>query len=316
MVSARDALGRYVQSQLKIRHLELLVALNDMGSLARVAEHLHVTQPALSKTLAALEDGLGMALFERSPRGLAATEAGECLVRHARTVLGELREAQDNLRTIAEGRRVRTAIGTLPVAAAAILPQFIAALEARAPEVMIAVREDTVDGLLTRLRSGDIDFAVSFLPDKPLAAPLAADPLLDDGIVAVVRRGHPLDRAQGLTHAALVDYPLVLPPQPGFVRSMIDRFWQRHGIALPPHQVESLSILTNVGVLQHSDAVALLLDSVAQHFARQGLVAVLPLDFAQLRIRLGLIWRTDREPNRAHALVREVFGEVKDVAAV
>jgi len=97
---------------------------------------------------------------------------------------------------------------------------------------MIAVREDTVDGLLTRLRSGDIDFAVSFLPDKPLAAPLAADTLLDDGIVAVVRCGHPLEGAQGLSHAALIDYSLVLPPQPSFVRSMIDSFWQRHGIAL------------------------------------------------------------------------------------
>jgi len=308
---ARDNLGSYIRFHLKVRHLELLVALNDLRTLARVAEHLHVTQPAVSKTLAAMESGMGVVLFERTPRGLLATAVGECLLRHARAVLAELREAQHNVHTLLEGRVVRTSIGTLPAAAAWLMPTFIAALEARAPEVMIAVREGTADSLVTRLRAGDIDFALSFLPDKPLVAPLAADTLLDDCIVAVVRRGHPLEGRATLTREELVDWPLVLPPQFTFMRGMIDRFWAQHGIALPPHQVESLSIMTNVGVLQHTDSVALLLRSVAHHFAAMGLLAVLPLDFAQLHIQLGLIWRTDREPNRAHGLVRQVFQQVR-----
>jgi len=303
----RDTLASYIGSHLKVRHLELLVALNDLGSLVRVADHLHVTQPAISKTLTALEEGMGVTLFERTPRGLVATDTGECLVRHARSVLGELREAQHNLRTILEGRRVRTSIGTLPVAAATVMPAFIAALEARAPEVMISVREGTTDSLLTRLRAGSIDFAVSFLPDKPLDAHLAADMLVDDGIVAVVRRGHPLEKQPGLTWDTLMDYPLVLPPQATFTRGLIDRFWVKHGITLPPRQVESLSIMTNVGVLQSTDSVALLLGSVAQRFAALGLLSILPLDFAPIRMRLGLLWRTDRELSRAHELVRQVF---------
>jgi len=307
----RDALTRYMRAHLKVRHLEMLIALNDLGGLGRVAEQLHITQPAVSKTLAAMEDGMGLALFERTPRGLVATETGECLVRHARAVLGELREAQHNVRAIVEGRMVRTSIGTLPVAAATVMPSFIAELEARAPEVMISVREGTTHSLLTRLRAGTIDFAVTFLPEKPLDAHLAADMLLDDCIVAVVRRSHPLERQQPLTWSALMDYPLVLPPQSTFTRSMMDSFWARHDIHLPPRQVESLSIMTNVGVLQSTDSVALLLRSVAQRFAALGLLCILPLDFSQIRIRLGLLWRTDRELSRAHELVRQVFQEIR-----
>jgi len=303
----RDTLGRYIQSQLKVRHLEMLVALNDLGGLGKVAAHLHVTQPAVSKTLAAMEEGMGLALFERTPRGLVATDTGECLVRHARLVLGELREARHNVYTLLEGRMVRTSIGILPAAAPSIMPAFIAELESRAPEVMIAVREGSADRLLTRLRAGAIDFAVSFLPEKQPDAHLAMDTLVDDGMVAVVRAGHPLEQYRAPTWTDLMDYPLVLPPQSTFTRNMIDSFWDTLGLTLPPHQVESLSIMTNVGILQATDSVALFLRSVAQHFAALGLLSILPLDFSPIRIRLGLLWRTDRELSRTHALVRQAF---------
>jgi len=307
----RDALGRYIHSHLKVRHLEMLVALNDLGSLGRVATHLHITQPAVSKTLAAMEEGMGMALFERTARGLVATDTGECLVRHARTVLGELREARHNVYGILEGRMVRTSIGILPAAATSIMPAFIAVLESRAPQVMISVREGSADRLLTRMRTGAIDFAVSFLPEKQPDAHLAMDMLVDEGIVAVVRPGHPLEQRQAPTWADLMDYPLVLPPQSTFTRSMIDAFWDQRGVNLPPHQVESLSIMTNVGILQTTDSVALFLSGVARHFTQMGLLSMLPLDFSQIRIRLGLLWRTDRELSRAHELVRQAFQETR-----
>jgi len=307
----RDTLGRYIHSHLKVRHLELLIALNDLGGLGRVAAHLHVTQPAVSKTLAAMEEGMGMALFERTPRGLVATDTCECLVRHARAVLGELREARHNVNAILEGRMVRTSIGILPAAAPSIMPAFIAVLESRAPQVMISVREGSAERLLTRLRTGGIDFAVSFLPEKQPDAHLAMDKLVDDGIVAVVRRGHPLEQHLAPTWADLMDYPLVLPPQSTFTRNMIDAFWDKLGVNLPPRQVESLSIMTNVGILQTTDSVALFLSGVAKHFAALGVLSILPLDFSQIHIRLGLLWRTDRELSRAHELVRQAFQETR-----
>jgi len=305
----RDALERYIQAHLKVRHLEMLIALNDLGGLGRVAAHLHVTQPAVSKTLAAMEEGMGLTLFERTPRGLVATDTGECLVRHARIVLGELREARHNVSALLEGRMVRTSIGILPAAATSIMPAFVAVLESRAPQVMISIHEGSAERLLTRLRSGAIDFAVSFLPDKQPDTHVAMDKLLDDGMVAVVRSGHPLGQRAEPTWMDLMDYPLVLPPKSTFTRSLIDAFWQQRGVALHPRQVESLSIMTNVGIVQTTDSVALLLRSVAQHFAVLGQLAILPLDFSEIKIRLGLLWRTDRGLSRAHALVRQAFEE-------
>jgi hypothetical protein len=64
----------YIRANLKLRHLQLLVALDDFRSVGRVAAHLNVSQPAVSKTLAMLEEGLEVALFDRSTRGMEPTE--------------------------------------------------------------------------------------------------------------------------------------------------------------------------------------------------------------------------------------------------
>ena len=72
----------YIRANLKLRHLQLLVAMDDLGSVSRVAAYLNVTQPAVSKTLAQIEEGLELPLFERTSRGMEPTEHGACLIRH------------------------------------------------------------------------------------------------------------------------------------------------------------------------------------------------------------------------------------------
>lgn len=70
----------YIRANLKLRHLQLLVALDNLRSVGRVATHMHVTQPAVSKMLTTVETGLEMRLFERHAHGLEPTEQGACLV--------------------------------------------------------------------------------------------------------------------------------------------------------------------------------------------------------------------------------------------
>src|SRR5256885_2293682 len=109
-------IDRVLRSNLKLRHLQLLVALDQFRHLGRAAEFLAVTQPAVSKTLAEIERMLDMTLFERSTRGTEPTAAGVSMVRFARSVLAGFERTRDEMAAEARRPRGRTRGGALGVA--------------------------------------------------------------------------------------------------------------------------------------------------------------------------------------------------------
>lgn len=302
----------YIRANLKLRHLQLLVAMDDLRSVNRVAAHLNVTQPAISKTLAQIEGGITFPLFERTPRGMEPTEHGECLIRHAREILERLATARDELRDISEGRITRVAMGVLPMTAAVLVPRFIARLESEATDVAANVREGTMNTLLPALRAGDIDLVVGLLPERALPVEFQSELLYEDPLVIVARRDHPLTRQQNVEWTSLSSYPMVLPSPAASTRSAVDLFLQDQGVSIPRRHLESMSTLTNVGVLQFTDSVGFLARGLARHFAAQGALQILPLELPNLRMNVGLVWMTDRRTTAAQALVRRLLRETAD----
>ena len=300
-----------MRSSLRLRHLQLIVALDDLRSVSRVAAYLHVSQPAVSKTLSALELGLGAPLFHRTARGMEPTEHGECLVRHARDILGRLSSARDEMLDITEGRVTRVAIGASPSAAVLLIPRFIARLETEAAVVTIAVREGIMATLLPAVRLGDLDLVIGILPEG-LGPEFDTEILYEDQIVAVVRRAHPLTANQKLDWGMLAGYPMVLPPETSITRGAIDSLLFQHGVDMAHQHVESVSTATNIGVLQFSDSVGFFAAEVARHYVALGILSVLPLNITNLTMRIGLAWMANRRITAAHQLVHRVFRETRD----
>ena len=102
-------IDRVLRSNLKLRHLQMLVALDQFRHLGRAAEFLSVTQPAVSKTLAEIESMFGLPLFERSTRGTEPTAAGASVVRFARSVLAGFDRTRDEI-----AARFEKAFGSRP----------------------------------------------------------------------------------------------------------------------------------------------------------------------------------------------------------
>ena len=105
--AAGDALPSVgsIVSRLRFRQVALLTALDEQGSLHKAAEVMHMTQPAATKALHEMEDALGVTLFDRSPRGIEATELGRCVIRYARLIqsdVANLREELQNMINILE----------------------------------------------------------------------------------------------------------------------------------------------------------------------------------------------------------------------
>src|SRR5689334_7258337 len=100
------------RSRLSAKQLALLVQLDEKRSVLHAAEASHLTQPAASKALGQLEEALGVPLFDRHARGVVPTPYGEILVRHARSVLAELKQTHDELEAARFGLSGEVKIGT------------------------------------------------------------------------------------------------------------------------------------------------------------------------------------------------------------
>jgi len=285
----------YIRANLKLSHLQLLVALDDLRSASRVAAHLNVTQSAVSKMLAAIENGVGLTLFTRTMRGIEPTESGACLVRHARAILSCLGDAQAELQDINSGPFARVSLGVLPSTAASLIPQMVAFLEEKTERVVVSVREGMLQTLLPSLRAGQLDLIVGFLTDALVSTEYGTETLYDDPTVAVVRIGHPLCANKALAWQQLEAYPMILPPQGSLVRDSLDRFMLRARMHVPRRHVESVSTMTNLGVLQRTDSVGFFPRSLARTLAAQGMLEILPIALSGTEMRVGLIWMAHRQ---------------------
>jgi DNA-binding transcriptional LysR family regulator len=107
-------------------------------------------------------------------------------------------------------------------------------------------------------------------------------------------------------------FPMVLPPPNTIARGPIDAFLADRQIAVSRRHVESVSTLTNVGVLQMSDSVGFLSRQLALHFAALGALSVLPLPMPDVGLQIGLISMVDRRPSPSEKLLRQLFREVRD----
>ena len=206
-------IDRVLRSNLKLRHLQLLVALDQFRHLGRAAEFLAVTQPDVSKTLAEIERMLDMTLFERSTRGTEPTAAGVSMVRFARSVLAGFERTRDEMAAEASGTRGRTSVGAMVVATPVLLARAVEQLKARSAQTTVLVEEGDLTRLLPKLRMGELDLFVGRLEPGYASPDLETEALYDEPMVAVVRPGHAL-LAQPASWQALADMPRELAGLP------------------------------------------------------------------------------------------------------
>jgi DNA-binding transcriptional LysR family regulator len=282
-------IDRVLRSNLKLRHLQMLVALDQFRHLGRAAEFLSVTQPAVSKTLAEIEGMFGMPLFERSTRGTEPTLAGVSVVRFARSVLAGFERTRDEIAAEASGASGRTSVGAMVVATPVLLAQAVERLKARSQRTTVLIEEGDLTRLLPKLRLGELDLFVGRLEPGYAAPDLETEPLYEDPMVAVVRPGHPLARKRAVPWADMASQPCVLPPPWASLRVKLEQQFFANDLHPPVDIVESASFLSQITFLHQRGAVAFMARTVARHFERQGMVAVLKLSVPVELPPVGLI---------------------------
>jgi DNA-binding transcriptional LysR family regulator len=282
----------YLQVNLKARHLRLLVALDDFGNLRQVADISHVTVPAVSKALAELEKGLGLELFTRTGQGLRPTAYGTCLIRLARKMLTDIHKTRDELKALSSGSEGKIHIGVFPASTSVLLPQALMLLKQRSPGTNVLVTEGTAISLLPELWQGKLDMVVGRLPSRNAMNGFEEKALLEEPVLLMTGRHHPLAKKKKLQWSDLKSYPWVLPPMDSFLRDPLERALFEHGVPLSNNYIETLSTHLARAYLHITDAIAVMAGAAA-HDATDRL-AVLPLTLPKLVRPAGVLWSKNR----------------------
>src|SRR5262249_22343196 len=145
---------------MNFRDLRAFATVVDAGGFARAAERLHVSQPALSRQIRALEIELGISLFDRVGRGVRLTSQGEDLLRHSRRLLTELGALNERARALKAGQVGLLRVGATPQVIESLLADFLAEYERRHPCVEVEWKEAGGSQLGDLLDCGDIEVAI------------------------------------------------------------------------------------------------------------------------------------------------------------
>lgn len=202
---------------MELEQLKQLDAIARCGTLSKAADHLHLSQSALSRSIQRLETELGLTLFDRTKNRMELNDAGELAVERARAVLAEADRMQEALRA----RRDASRVLHLGTCAPAPLWRLVPAIAEREPDLVVMPEMLPLKELEQGLLSGSLDFAIlPYVPDLPT---LLSIPLMREDLFAALPEGHPLAARDELALADLDGETFLLFEGIGFWREVCAR---------------------------------------------------------------------------------------------
>lgn len=267
---------------LKFKHLVLIETLARTRNMHTAAQHMNLSQPAVSKMLREIERLLGFDVFERLPRNMPPTALGEHVVRYAQIALNDASKFVDQISSLREGGHGFLKVGAIFAATAVVLPEAIVQLKARWPLLSIEVVEQTSDHLMEMLDDKKLDLAVARYTNENQQQVYDFQALAPEPFCMVVNSRHPLTELAQTPLQELGNWPWILYPLGTPIRARMEQAFAKAGIPTPKNTIDTISMQTFLQVLQAGPMIAMLPASMAQPHLDTGLLRVLntPLKLA------------------------------------
>lgn len=193
----------------EIKRLVQVLAVAKRGNFSRAAEDLHITQPALSRSIAAFEERLGVQIFDRGRNGATVTPVGRQIVADAEQLLRNVRAFDHNLRLYSGGRVGRVAFGLGPLISSLVMPDLGRHFLSERPELLLKTVVRSAQQLLQELMDDHIEMLFCAHGQIEPSAALTAESVGAIDIGLFVRRGHPLAARQPVSWDELGRYPML-----------------------------------------------------------------------------------------------------------
>ncbi|WP_263144261.1 LysR family transcriptional regulator [Pseudomonas sp. RIT-PI-AD] len=280
--------------------LNAFIAIAESGSFSTAGERLHLTQPAVSKRIAALEQQLNMRLFDRLGREVSLTESGRALLPRAYQILNVLDDTRRALNNLNGDVGGRLTLATSHHIGLHRLPPLLRAFTRAYPQVALDIRFLDSEVAYEDILHGRAELAVITLAPHT-AAPVRAVPVWDDPLDFVAAPEHPLACNGPVDLAAIARHPAVFPGDNTFTHHIVRRLFEAErltpNIAMSTNYLETIKMMVSIGIAW----------SVLPRTMLDEQVARLPLPAVQLRRQLGYILHTDRTLSNAARAFMELL---------
>jgi len=280
--------------------LQVFLAVAETGSFSRAAERVFLTQPAVSKRVAALETLLGVRLFDRMGRRIQITPAGQTLLTQAQLILNDIDDAKRRIANLSGEISGRLALGTSHHIGLHRLPAALKRFHRDYPDVKLDLRFMDSEAACLAVERGELELALVTLPTKPRPL-LNIISVWDDPLEVVIGKRHPLAARRRIDATLLLRYPAVLPGSGTFTRELIlsalGSRRSRLDIAMSTNYLEVLKMLVAIGLGW----------SALPHTLIDDELKVVHIDSINIRRVLGIVTHASRSlSNAAQAMIKIV----------
>jgi DNA-binding transcriptional LysR family regulator len=263
-----------LMAKVRLRHLQLLVAVEEMRSLQKAADSVGLSQPAATHALAEIESLFDGPLFDRHARGMRATPLGQLVVPLARTVLHSMQACAEAIATRRQGAEALVRVGANSAAISALLCPQLPAFSADHPEVVIDVVEIGNDGLRALTDERALDIVITRTAEK-LPSGFQSVPSIEDHYVVACSPGHPLASKSSVTSSDLERCTWLMPPATGIGSRDFHVQLDTLGISPPICWVGGRNMLVTLAMVEARGLVVFVPYNAISQLVERGLLTVL-----------------------------------------
>lgn len=295
--------------RIKFRHLDAFSAIARAGSLKRAAEHLNLTQPAISKTLKELEEIAGARLMDRDRAGVRLTAEGDVFLQFAEQSTNALRHG---LRSVRGGGAMsdRLRIGALPSVAGSLLPRAVRRFMEAAPDTLVQIQEGQHQDLTARLRSAELDLVIGRLGRPDTMVRLTFRQLYTEPVIVVTTPQSPAAQATSLSD--LMAFRVIYPPQESAIRPLVARAMISAGLPIFENRIETTSAaFARATLAEDLNAAWFISRGVVHQDLLAGTLVELDLTLDQTAGAVGIMSRADTIATSAARAFATVLTELQ-----
>jgi DNA-binding transcriptional LysR family regulator len=281
-----------IRRRLKLRELDILMAVVHAGGMRKAADHLHMSQPAVSKAIADLEHTLGVTLLDRSPRGVEPTQYGQALLKRGLAVFDELKQGVEDIEFLANPGTGELFIGSSAVSEGIVLT-VIDRLSRQYPRVIFHLEPLSLPGIYDELRERRIELGfagVGAIPEDDVHQEV----LFEDRLVAVAGMDNPWIQRRKVRLAELVKEPWTWPSAGTMFDAQVVEAFRTSGLEPPRAIVYAADINTRIRLAANGRFLAIVLAGNLKSFGKHPPVKVLPVELPTSYRQIGLITLKNR----------------------
>jgi DNA-binding transcriptional LysR family regulator len=279
--------------RLKLRELEILMAVVAAGGMRKAADNLHLSQPAVSKAIADLEHTLGVTLLDRSPQGVEPTHYGRALIRRGVAVFDELKQGVQDIEFLADPQAGELRISSSTAQLEGIVSAVVEQLCRRYPRVSLHVLPGGMQWQYSELRERRIELGITRLFGAMPGDDVDAEVLFEEPLVVVAGANNPWARRRRIDLAELVHEPWTWPPGPMINALIVDAFRLR-GLEPPRAAVYSDAFNMRIRLAATGRFLAIVPAGTLRFRAKEPAIKLLPVDLPNTKGRIGIVTLKNR----------------------